>query len=436
MKSIWNKDIEFKKYPSLKGDIKTDVLIIGGGMCGILCAYMLKNKGVDCVVAEADRILRGVTNNTTAKVTVQHGLIYDKLLKKYGIEKAYLYYDSQKSALDKIKEISSKTGNFEMCSSYVYSVNNRDIIERELKALSSIGVKAEFSETTELPFDISGAVKLKYQGKFHPFKFALNISKNLEICEDTLITKIKDNIAFTGKGKIEAKKIIVATHFPFINKHGGYFLKMYQQRSYVLALENAVKINDMYVDEADGGLSLRGYNDVLLLGGGGHRTGKQGGGWAELEKAVKKYYPNAREITRWATQDCMTLDGIPYIGRYYNRYADLYVATGFNKWGMTSSMVSAMILTDMIMERKNKYLDLYSPSRNLLHPQLAVNIGEAVSGMITLRTPRCPHMGCALKYNKAEHSWDCSCHGSRFDKTGKVINNPATKDKKCPIKRK
>ena len=134
MKSIWNNDIEFKKYPSLKGDIKTDVLIIGGGMCGILCAYMLKNKGVDCVVAEADRILRGVTNNTTAKVTVQHGLIYDKLLKKYGIEKAYLYYDSQKSALDKIKEISSKTGNFEMCSSYVYSVNNRDIIERELKA--------------------------------------------------------------------------------------------------------------------------------------------------------------------------------------------------------------------------------------------------------------------------------------------------------------
>ncbi len=430
MKSIWNNDIEFKKYDFLKENIKTDVLIIGGGMCGILCAYMLKNKGVDCVIAEADRVFTGVTNSTTAKVTVQHGLIYDKILKKYGIEKAYLYYDSQKSAFDKIKEIASRNGNFEICNSYVYSLNNQAVIEKEAEALYKIGVKAKFCKQTELPFDISGAVMFENQGKFHPLKFALDISKDLKIYENTKIFEIKNNVAVSDKGKIEAKKIIVATHFPFINKHGGYFLKMYQHRSYVIALKNAVKLNDMYVDEANDGLSFRNYNDVLLLGGGGQRTGKKSGGWEEIVKVAKKYYRESQEIGRWATQDCMTLDGIPYIGRYSCLTNDLYVATGFNKWGMTSSMVSAMMLSDMICGRKNRYVDLYSPSRSILHPQFALNVGEAISGIFTLRTPRCPHMGCALKYNKAEHSWDCSCHGSRFEQNGNLINNPATKDKK------
>ncbi len=145
---------------------------------------------------------------------------------------------------------------------------------------------------------------------------------------------------------------------------------------------------------------------------------------------VEWYYPYSREEKFWATQDCMTLDSIPYIGRYSKATQDLYVATGFNKWGMTSSMVSAMILTDMICGRKNKYEDVYSPSRTVFHTQLAVNAFESAKSLLTPTTPRCPHMGCALKYNKEEHSWDCPCHGSRFEENGNIINNPATDDMK------
>lgn len=429
MKSIWN-NIDKPKFDSLQGDIKTDVLIIGGGMCGILCAYMLKEVGVDCVLVEADRICNGVTNGTTAKITLQHGLIYDKIMKRYGLEKAQLYYESQKSAMEKLKSLAKKTGSdFETCNNVVYSLDDREAIEKEVRALEKVGCTAEFLQKTELPYDIAGAVKVGEQGKFHPLKFAYGITDGLKIYENTKILELKPHSAKIHQGKISAKTIIVATHFPFLNKHGSYFLKMYQHRSYVLALENAPDIKDMYVDEAKDGLSFRTHNGLLLLGGGSHRTGSKGGNWAELEKTAKKYYPSAEEADRWATQDCMTLDSIPYIGQYSKSTPDLYVATGFNKWGMTSSMVSAMLLSDMICGKKSKYQELYSPSRSVIHPQLAINMLESVKGLVTPTAPRCPHLGCALKYNKEEHSWDCPCHGSRFDESGKLLNNPATDDK-------
>lgn len=430
MKSIWNNDIEKNKFNSLKGDIKTDVLIVGGGLCGILCAYMLKEAGVDCVLAEADKICAGITNGTTAKITYQHGLIYDKIINKYGIEKAQLYYESQKNAFDNFKKIASQIDDdFEMCNSFVYSLNDTKKIEKEVEALNKIGCDAQFTQKTELPFRVSGAVKIENQARFHPLKFAYKISGDLKVYENTRIIELNPHAAITKNGKIFAKKIIVATHFPFINKHGGYFLKMYQHRSYVIALNNADNVKDMYVDEKMDGLSFRTHNNLLLLGGGSHRTGGMGGNWTELEKFTKKYYPNAEEVERWATQDCMTLDSIPYIGQYSKTTPDLYVATGFNKWGMTSSMLSAMILTDMVCGRKNEYADIYSPSRSIFHPQLAVNLFESAKGLLTPTAPRCPHMGCALKYNKLEHSWDCPCHGSRFDEDGKLINNPAAEDK-------
>lgn len=428
MKSLWEENIKIPEFDSLGGDVKTDVLVVGGGLCGLLCAYVLKKSGVDCILAEADRICAGVTVNTTAKVTVQHGFIYDKIINKYGTEKARLYYESQMEAFEKIKELSADC-DFKMCDSYVYSLENKEKIEREVKALEKIGVKAEFCEKTELPFDIAGAVKMKNQATFHPLKFVHALTDGLKIYENTRITELKHNTAITDTGKITAKKIIIATHFPFINKHGGYFLKMYQHRSYVLALKNAQNMKGIYVDESLEGLSFRGCGDLLLLGGGSHRTGSVGGNYKELEKVYKKYYPDAKEVFRWATQDCMTLDSVPYIGQYSKTTPDLYVATGFNKWGMTSSMLSAMILADIVCKRKNKYIDVYSPSRTILHPQLGVNIFESVKGLITPTAPRCPHLGCALKYNKQEHTWDCPCHGSRFDKDGNVLNNPANKDK-------
>ena len=129
---------------------------------------------------------------------------------------------------------------------------------------------------------------------------------------------------------------------------------------------------------------------------------------------------------RWATQDCMSLDGVPYIGRYSAKTPNLYVATGFNKWGMTNAMAAASLLTDLVLGRDDPYTDLFSPSRSILRPQLAVNSLEAVANLMTPTKPRCPHLGCALKYNPAEHSRDCPCHGSRFTSDGKLIDNPST----------
>ena len=167
---------------------------------------------------------------------------------------------------------------------------------------------------------------------------------------------------------------------------------------------------------------------MLLLGGGGHRTGKNGGNWSVLEQFAAKYLPDSHEVCRWATQDCMTLDGIPYIGQYSKRTPDFYVATGFNKWGMTSSMAAAKILTDMVMGKNTPYAEVFSPSRSILHPQLLINAYEAMVNLLTISDKCCPHMGCALKWNPQEQSWDCPCHGSRFTHQGKLIDNPSTGD--------
>ena len=189
-------------------------------------------------------------------------------------------------------------------------------------------------------------------------------------------------------------------------------------------------MDGMYVDEANTGLSFRSYGDLLLLGGGGHRTGKKGGCWQELEDFVKKHYKNAEIVGKWATQDCMTLDDIPYIGQYSKSTPDVFVATGFNKWGMTNAMVAADILCDLVRGKSNPYVTVFDPSRTVLHPQLVLNAFESTVGLLTPTAPRCPHLGCALKYNKAEHTWDCPCHGSRFTENGELIDNPATDDKK------
>lgn len=431
MDSLWKHGLQKEEFDKLDRDINTDVLIIGGGMTGVLCAYMLHRAGVPYVLAEAETIGCKVTGNTTAKITSQHGLIYDKIIKKYGIEKAEQYLAVNELAIDKYREICRNIEcDFEQKDSYVYSINNRKNIESEINALRKLGFAAEFADRLPLPFSVAGAVRFPNQAQFNPLKFLYEISKGLNIYEHTRVRELIKTRAVTDGGEICAKKIIVATHFPFINKHGSYFIKMHQHRSYVIALENAQGVGGMYVSESQAGLSFRNYKNLLLLGGGSHRTGKKGGNWEELRSFAKRYYPKAEEKYFWATQDCMSLDSIAYIGPYSAGTNDMYVATGFNKWGMTSAMVSAMILTDLILEKNNDYADVFHPSRSVLHPQLAVNAFESSIGLLTPTVKRCPHLGCALKWNPHEHSWDCPCHGSRFSRDGKLIDNPATGDLK------
>ncbi len=429
--SIWHEGLKENNFEEQTKDIKTDVLIIGGGITGILCAYMLKCAGVDHLLVEADRIGRGITENTTAKITSQHGLIYSRIIKDFGTMKASLYYKANQDAIKSFEKLCKDIDcDFVIKDSYVYSKNDRAKIEAEMSALDKLGAKAELCESVPLPFPIAGAVKFPDQAEFNPLKFLHRISEGLNIRESTKVTEFLPDSVLTNRGRIKADKVIIATHFPIINKHGGYFLKLYQHRSYVIALRNAPNLNGMYVDDDAKGLSFRNYKDLLLLGGGSHRTGKKGSGWAELTEFAQKHYPNSKEICRWATQDCMSLDSIPYIGQYSKNTPKLYVATGYNKWGMTSSMVAANVLCDMVTEKENVYSELFSPSRRILRPQLGLNALESVLNLLTPTRPRCPHMGCALKYNKYEHSWDCPCHGSRFTEAGEVINNPATDDKR------
>ncbi len=430
MDSVWVKTAlpELKSLQKLPG--KTEVLIIGGGLAGILCAYMLKNAGIDCVVAEAGQLCSGVTQNTTAKITLQHGLLYHRLLQRFGVEKTRLYLQAQQNALTEYARLCQSIDcDYQTRDSYVYSTGNRAEIEAEVTALHRLGVDAVFCPTVDLPIDMAGAVLVKAQAQFHPLKFALSLAWDLPIYQHTKVLELLPYKAVTNRGEIQYQKSIVATHFPFINKHGGYFLKMYQHRSYVLALENAPKIGGMYVDAANTGLSFRNYKNLLLLGGGGHRTGHQGGNWRVLEEFARRHYPSAKAVAKWAAQDCITLDGLPYIGRYAKNTPHLYVATGFNKWGMTSAMASAQILTDLVQNNRSPFAPVFDPARSIWHPQLAANAFSSAAGLLTPTLPRCPHLGCALKYNPQEHSWDCPCHGSRFAEDGQLLNGPATDDK-------
>ncbi len=426
MDSIWTQTAGLPDFQALQGDLKTEVLIIGGGISGLLCAYRLRQAGISCVLAEASRICSGVTKNTTAKITSQHGLIYDKLIRRFGTEQAELYLHANQDALAQYRALCRDIEcDWEEQDSYVYSRSRPERIEKELLAMETLHFPAAAAERLPLPFPAT-AIRFPRQAQFHPLKFLAAIVRDLQIYEQTAVRELVGTMAKTDGGTIRADKIIVTTHFPFLNKHGSYFLKLYQQRSYVLALESAPDVHGMYVDEAENGLSFRSYRGTLLLGGGGHRTGKQGGGWKELTDFAAQAYPDSREICRWATQDCMTLDGMPYIGQYSKSTPDLFVATGFQKWGMTTAMAAAGILTDLVQGKENPYSALFSPSRSILRPQLAINGAEAVSSLLTPTAKRCPHMGCALKWNRQEHTWDCPCHGSRFTEDGKLIDNPAT----------
>ena len=298
MDSLWQDTSTWPRFPALEQDSKTEVLIIGGGLAGLLCAYTLQQAGVDYILVEADRICRGTTGHTTAKITSQHALIYDKLIKTYGVEAARLYLRANQEALEKYRTLCQSIDcDFQEQDSFVYTINNPQKLEREAEALQKLGFPAELVKNVPLPVQAAGALRFEKQAQFHPLKFVSAIAPGLKIYEDTKVLELMPGLAVTNRGNIRAEKIIIATHFPLLNKHGAFFLKLYQSRSYVLALKGAQAIDGMYIDEAEKGLSFRGWGELLLLGGGGHRTGKKGGGWRELSAFAARAYPQARECS-------------------------------------------------------------------------------------------------------------------------------------------
>lgn len=427
--SLWTETVSLPSFPSLSQDESAEVLIIGGGMAGILCAYFLKQAGVSCLLCEADTIGGGTTGKTTAVISAQHDTLYGSLMKKFGYTKARLYLEANLAAVSSFRTLCKDIDcDFEDIPACIYSCSNPALIEDEVRALHGLGYDARLRKEIPLPVPALAAVEFPHQAQFHPLKFIAAITKDLTIFEHTRITGLEPHTAYAGQHTIHADKIIVATHFPILNTHGMYFAKLYQKRSYVIALKGADTVPGSYVDYSKSGLYFRSYGDLLLVGGGDHRTGKKPCHFEPLRTFAASNYPDCPEVYAWATQDCISLDGVPYIGPYSPSVPDLFVASGFNEWGMTSSMLAAQILTDIITGRENKYAEVFSPSRNIWSMQLFKNVGASLAGLLTPSVPRCPHMGCALKWNSCEHTWDCSCHGSRFAQDGTLICDPATGD--------
>lgn len=450
MQSIWMAETKIREREALPGDLETEALVIGAGLAGILTAYYLQQAGVRAVVLEADRIGSGQTKNTTAKITSQHGLIYSRLVRIFGSRSAEQYARANEKAIEEYERLIREKGidcDFVKCPACLYSCTSEKVLKKEAETAGQLGIAASFEKDCELPFPVAGVVRYEGQARFQPLKFLKALAEEVEVYEQTKVLKVEGRRAETARGAVTAEHIVFAAHYPFINVPGYYFARMYQERSYVAALEGAPLPEEMYLGIDRSGLSFRSQGEILLFGGGGHRSGhnRQGGQYEMLRDLARVFYPGSREICRWSAQDCMTLDGIPYIGRFSRSRPQWYVAAGFGKWGMTSAMVSARILTDLITGRDCREGDVFSPQRPFTAyaaKTLMLQGGHTVKGLAKHLLPagkgkvipNCPHMGCRLEWNPEEGSYDCPCHGSRFDGEGHLIEGPAQTD--CPRRKR
>lgn len=449
MESVWMKEIRIRKREPLPGDMEVPAVVIGAGLTGVLTAYYLKQAGIRAVVLEADRIGGGQTKNSTAKITSQHNLIYDRIIRTFGYRMAEHYAVANEAAIGEYERLILEKGidcDFVRCPAYLYSRAGTELLKREAEAAESLGIKASFGTDCELPFPVAGVTGFEGQARFHPLKFLAEMAEEAEVYEQTKVLKVEGRRVETVRGSVTAEHIVFAAHFPFINVPGYYFARMYQERSYVVALEGAGRPEGMYLGIDRDGLSFRSCGNLLLLGGGGHRTGvnqanRAGKGckYEMLRGKARELYPGCREASHWSAQDCVTLDGLPYIGRFSRRKPDWYVAAGFGKWGMTTAMVGARILTALISGRDCPEADIFSAGRHFTAraaKELAVHGAYTVKSLTKRLLPSgngrllpdCPHMGCRLEWNPDEESYDCPCHGSRFDREGRLLDGPAQTD--------
>ena len=499
MDSIWIKDEKNDKFETLDKDIKIDTLIIGGGIFGITSGYLLTNKGRDVAIIERkENIGFGISGHTTAKITSQHGAIYNYLKNQYGLEFAKKYFEANEEAISSIENIIKENNidcDFEKQSNFIYSITKDEEIKlkNEFDAVSKINKEAVLRNDIKLPFETRGAIEFPNQAMFNPYKYIKSlankiIEQNGEIFVNTTCYDIdKENdiyVCKTENNKIYAKNVVIATHYPFLNIPGFYFSKIYQSSSYVIALSlEGTKwdkdFDGMYINIEKPIYSFRKVKfkgeNLLLLGGGGHKTGEMQEdeiGYKPLIEAAKKWFPDCKIKYKWSANDCISLDKIPYIGEFSSIYPNVYVGTGFKKWGMTSSYVAAKIVSDKILEKENKYEDIFKATRtnffvnrdevkNMVTDTLKAQVIDRIknkdenkevenSKLDTVRIiekdgekigvyidengkkfaikPVCTHLGCILSWNQEDRTWDCPCHGSRFNYKGEQIENPAIKD--------
>lgn len=486
MNSLWlTEDFKIKYDKNLNSDITCDVCIVGAGIFGLTCAYYLSKSGLKVVVLDKFGIAQKTTGHTTAKITSGHGLFYTYLIDTYGEQFAKDYLFANENAIKSIEDIIKLENincDFEKQSNFVYTTKKSEIpkIKKEVYNVNSIGFPANFVTKTGLPFEIEGAIQFPNQAQFNPLKYIDGLSKNIdEIYTNTTVYDIKHQNGeldfLTTGGTVHSKYGILASHYPFLNFPGMYFFKMYQSTSYVIGIDTKKTLhNGMYITASSPTYSFRTATykgkKILLLGGLDHKTGSPvtpAQSYEALENYAKSLYPNCEVLFRWNTNDCITLDKIPYIGLFSNIIDNLYIGTGFNKWGMTSSNVAANIVCDSILGKENKYSYVFNSNRvnpiknrtemknmivesteslfikklkncNLSFDNIANNSGGIVeinkqkigiykhpSGELFAVKPVCTHLGCLLSWNDVDKTWDCPCHGSRFDYKGNNLYNPA-----------
>lgn len=495
MNSLWINNFKNKSFESLDQNLKTDVCIIGGGLTGISCGYYLSKAELNVCILEKDRIMEKASGHTTAKITAQHGLIYKYLFDSYGKDFAKKYLTSNLEAITSIKNIIDTENiecDFEFQNSYIYTTDSNNIrkIKDEANILKKLNYETRLLDKLDLPVNnVKIALEFNHQAQFNPMKYAVSlcecITKNTGlIFENSKVIGLNkfgnQYIINCNKQSVIAKHVIIATRYPIINFPGLHFLKMYSETSNLIALEaNEPLFNGMYINEDTPTLSFRTaiYNDkkILLVGGFSHKTGSKidlSNSYNYLEQQALKMYPSAKVLYKWNTHDSISLDKIPYIGEFSNIYPNVYVATGFKKWGMTTSNVAANIISDKILGKENTYNDIYKATR--LRPiknrkELGNIIKETSHSLIFNKfdlpsskpedinncegkivnyngkkigiykdengkeykiTPNCTHLGCELSWNNLDKTWDCPCHGSRYNFDGKLIYGPSYKDLK------
>ena len=473
MGSLWRRDTTAPAGQSLKGDLNVDAAVIGGGMAGVLTARALAEEGLHTVVLEARTLGSGQTGNTTAKITAQHGLLYARLIRQLGESRARLYARANQGAVEEYRRL-ARSGircDFMDCPAYLYSRSRALPLIREDGACRTLGLDTAFTLTTALPFSVKGAVRMGGQAMLHPLKFLYGAAQGLEVYERTPVLAAEEDRLTTPHGRVTARYVVFACHYPFVNFPGLYFARMHQERSYVAAVSGAPRLDGIYYGVDPGGLSFRNAGYYLLVGGGGHPTGQgaEHKPYQTLEHQAKALWPDAVPAARWSAQDCVTLDGLPYIGVFSPARPRWYVATGFQKWGMTASMVAADLISAQIAGREHPLTPVLSPRRFswTAARSLAMESGRAAKGLLRswlgrphmsldqlpdgqgavvtwrgkkvaayrepngqlhLTSPRCAHLGCQLNWNPEERTWDCPCHGSRFDWDGNLMDGPAQTD--------
>lgn len=486
----WREE-EILTFEPLKTSIKTEVAIVGGGITGVTAAYLLSKQNVQVVLIDSDEILKGTTGHTTAKITAQHGLIYDEFITHMGEEKTATYYQAAMRAKEFIEKTISEHQmdcDYESQDAYVYTNDDHYImqLENEMKAYEKLSIDSEYLTEIPLKLPLKAAIKMKNQAQFHPLKYLKELVK---LCKENGVTFYENtpaidieynkhpNILTKDGHRITCNHVIIASHFPFYDKQGFYFARMYPKRSYVVAATSKLEYpGGMYINAESPTRSIRttpGKDEPLwLIGGEGHKTG-QGESvmhhYEKLKKFSSEHFDVKEFVYRWSAQDLTTMDKVPYIGPITKGESNVYVATGYRKWGMTNGTVAAMILADEITNIPNDYAEIYVPSRFQPDPSVRkfismnadvakhmikgkldfsdnkldeIKVDEAIVTRIngkrtgvykdkqeTLHAvdTTCTHLGCEVEWNSGDRSWDCPCHGSRFSYKGDVLEGPAKK---------